>query len=690
MASYSTRRPSRAPLLRAARVVLTAAVILTSPVSPVRADVSAEGDVAPTTEIDVDGETITIPNLPTFGGEVGDGTSDANVIVGGTGITFLPEPIPNIGRVIVDTPGNTAPVESTNLYIAGAPQGLPGQTGTGGTQLISGSSIGLVSVTGFFSEWRLERQLVVGGFGEAYLELTAGALLTTGNPLVSSTIRDGYVGGNEGSQGYVAINGFGSRLNNGQLTVGFRGFGRVDVTNRGTLFSRSGAVLGDRAVTVDGDLYIGNGSVYVDGLGSRWNVGDINGIAPSDDLVIGNQGQGRVEVRNAGVVRVDRDTRLGVSAGSFGEILVNGRDSLFWTFEDLTAGENAAAIVEMHVENEGKLRADGVTTIGAAAIVDLATGGVMATPNLTNNGVIRGDGRIEAGTTLFPLVNNKDIRNGAGVANLRERLLFTGPLINNDNIESVGGEMEFQGLVTNAGLDSEIVGIDAIFRFTGGLINAGRFLLDNTLVETLGGPAPITSNAEMAVFADDQASTIAGNLVLGGANVLGMQLGALNFSRLQISGTATLGGMLDISGVSGYLPQLGDQFEIITASTVAGAFVLPVTDDISGFDFTVTYDSDRVILNTVGGFVFDADFDGNGIVDGGDFLTWQFNYGAVVPPGTAGDANGDGVVNDDDYDVWEDQFGSAPAAPVVAGVPEPAAGALALLALALPLWRKRR
>jgi hypothetical protein len=59
----------------------------------------------------------------------------------------------------------------------------------------------------------------------------------------------------------------------------------------------------------------------------------------------------------------------------------------------------------------------------------------------------------------------------------------------------------------------------------------------------------------------------------------------------------------------------------------------------------------------------DADFNGDGIVDGFDIMIWQQNLGIE---GDAefieGDANGDGNINSYDLDVWKRQFGTGPLA----------------------------
>jgi len=88
-----------------------------------------------------------------------------------------------------------------------------------------------------------------------------------------------------------------------------------------------------------------------------------------------------------------------------------------------------------------------------------------------------------------------------------------------------------------------------------------------------------------------------------------------------------------------------------------------------------------------------ADFDGDGFVNGNDFLVWQRGVGT----GTSlvdGDANGDGAVDAADLAIWEVQFGS----PAVMGsssvtgvaVPEPATVATLAVMGVVALLRRRR
>lgn len=87
-----------------------------------------------------------------------------------------------------------------------------------------------------------------------------------------------------------------------------------------------------------------------------------------------------------------------------------------------------------------------------------------------------------------------------------------------------------------------------------------------------------------------------------------------------------------------------------------------------------------------------ADADGDGSVDGNDFLIWQRSIGKPDASGPAdGDFNFDGVVDEVDLDVWKAQS-APPPGPTDQGasllVPEPSAAAMTLTALAGLLQRR--
>lgn len=89
-----------------------------------------------------------------------------------------------------------------------------------------------------------------------------------------------------------------------------------------------------------------------------------------------------------------------------------------------------------------------------------------------------------------------------------------------------------------------------------------------------------------------------------------------------------------------------------------------------------------------------ADFNGDGVVDGGDFLAWQRGFGTVGGATLEqGDANDDGLVDAADLNAWREAFGTvAPAgvATTASGVPEPTGTTLGISAMAMLACKGRR
>jgi len=637
---------------RQGTVALLATVGLGSLPAVSHADVVAEGDVTPV-----------FPALPIDGGTVA-----GDIVVGGTGTQT--DPFYTLGRLTIDVPAFTLPLVSTNGYIGFQPDG-----------------IGEVVVAGFLSEWQVQEILKVGVEGQAYLEVTGGALIRTNLDGQTTTDPDFVVGELLGSQGFVAITGVGSLVQHTDLIVGHRGTGEIVVSNGARLRTLNEAILGEEARSVSATLAIGSGKVVVTGVGSRWTV--------ADQLTVGEEGRGEIQALAGGQIHVEEDIIFGLNNTTsattpvvYSKAIISGPGTQVWAEENIvisTPTTNAQA--DVTVADLAILRADIDVVVGEQGFVNLA-GGTIVTPLTTSAGVIRGYGTINGA-----VVNNGDIRNAAGIANNRERLLFTGTVTNNDNIESIGGEMEFKGNVTNNAPDGDVYGDDAIFRFLGpnGFVNNNRVWLDDTLVWSTN----FVNNASLTVFAGE-ASTLASDVTLSGSSVLKMELGD-DYSQLWVTGDANISGTLALSLDPGYNPQTGDSFEILRSDALAGTFTAEIMTDNPGLLWDVTYSSSSVFV-TFGAIAppgMGADFNGDNIVDGSDLAIWQANFGVGSNPPPAatqaqGDANGDGVVDGSDFLLIQQKFGGPPAVPAVAAVPEPSSFLLALVAFGLPLAARRR
>lgn len=89
-----------------------------------------------------------------------------------------------------------------------------------------------------------------------------------------------------------------------------------------------------------------------------------------------------------------------------------------------------------------------------------------------------------------------------------------------------------------------------------------------------------------------------------------------------------------------------------------------------------------------------ADFNGDGMVDGSDFLAWQRGFGTLSSAELEhGDANGDGLVDAADLNAWQEAFGTAAppvGASIAAAVPEPTSFGVGAAALSLVAAIARR
>ncbi|MEM9186373.1 MAG: FG-GAP-like repeat-containing protein [Planctomycetota bacterium] len=70
-----------------------------------------------------------------------------------------------------------------------------------------------------------------------------------------------------------------------------------------------------------------------------------------------------------------------------------------------------------------------------------------------------------------------------------------------------------------------------------------------------------------------------------------------------------------------------------------------------------------------------GDYNGNGVVDAGDYTHWRDHFGQTTAAALAADGNGDGRVDAIDYTIWRDQFQAATAATAATAVASPAAPA---------------
>lgn len=183
---------------------------------------------------------------------------------------------------------------------------------------------------------------------------------------------------------------------------------------------------------------------------------------------------------------------------------------------------------------------------------------------------------------------------------------------------------------------------------------------------------------------------VSGNFAQNSNGVLRMQITSTSiFDRLVVDGTLMAGGLLNIELLN-FSPEAGDSFDLFDFSSALGSFHLDLPALAAGLVWDDANLLQTGVLSVAAAVITEnADFDGDGDIDGRDFLIWQRGFGGAGDLAT-GDANGDGLVDAADLAIWQTQYGSTPQlSSATTAVPEPAAWVLvAGYALALAFKRK--
>jgi hypothetical protein len=220
--------------------------------------------------------------------------------------------------------------------------------------------------------------------------------------------------------------------------------------------------------------------------------------------------------------------------------------------------------------------------------------------------------------------------------------------------------MNVFGSVTNVGVISIQGGRSAYF--FNNVNGSGSFTGTGTAV-FLASLSPGNSPASVS---------FAGNATLGGGTSLAMELGGTTpgagYDQIHVAGQLAIGGALSVSGINGFVPKLGQSFDLLDWGTLVGTFSslsLP-SPSLGQWDTSKLY-TDGVISVVLGG-----DFNHDFAVDATDYLVWRKGLGTTY--------------TQSDYDLWRANFGLSykvvASGEGVAAVPEPRA-AFVILVLGL-------
>ncbi|MCI0333391.1 MAG: PEP-CTERM sorting domain-containing protein [Planctomycetes bacterium] len=193
-------------------------------------------------------------------------------------------------------------------------------------------------------------------------------------------------------------------------------------------------------------------------------------------------------------------------------------------------------------------------------------------------------------------------------------------------------------------------------------------------------------------------ATIRGDYSQTATGIFGVEVGGLvpaaEHDVLNITGTARLGGKLEVELIDGFLPEIGDEVIVLFAASVLNVFdTVTAFDggDLFGIDISVLYSATDVTLRFDDLFLL-GDYNRNGVVEAADYVVWRKTLGDVGMDLLA-DGNGNDEIDAGDFDVWRAHFGNTfvPGAGggSASGVPEPSTLWMVLGAVAACLLIRR-
>jgi T5SS/PEP-CTERM-associated repeat protein len=426
----------------------------------------------------------------------------------------------------------------------------------------SAGGVGVVNVDGVGTVWNeTTGGLVVGAAGQGTMNLTAGAHLVCSNALLS-------VGGESASTGVLTADGAASlvsltgsaalgvgvesgstgtiTLTNGATFTAAKTFG-IGVGGNGTFAARSGS----KATSSNTNGFIIGSEV--DSYGTLEVFDNGSTFTASGPITVGAAGHGFLSVATGGKLTLPDLTSpdyipnltLADEAGSSGEMDVSG--ATFTSPENVVIGRLGAGTFS--------------ATLGAT--VDIAG---FSAPSLTGGqGTITVDGSdwTNSGDGLIGTFNASD---PASVLTLQ-----------NDSSMSIASFLAINksGAVVIDKTSRMAVGTGGFGPFgslqvsTGGVL-AGAGNVTGTVIQAAGGkilpgfsPGVITIDGDYTQNAGATYTAEIGGTAPG-----------TGYDQINVSGTATLGGTLNVRFVKGFIPSVGQTFDIVSAKSLSGSFAI--------------------------------------------------------------------------------------------------------------------
>jgi T5SS/PEP-CTERM-associated repeat protein len=554
------------------------------------------------------------------------------------------------------------------------------------------------------TDWTMTGDLTVGTTGGSAAQLTIGQDAVVSN-------RDAFIADNVGAAAVIDMTSSGATWNNsGSMYLGgnattLGGTGTLDVdsgdaVNVGTTLK----VWDNFVMTVNGGTIT---TPTLEVLGTVNYVGtlDLSGIGDIGSLVLvgGTVSADAIDFADqsfAGFGSLDGVVSVGGDVTATGNLTMG--DASSFAGVQIGGGLDVSTHI-VTIKNKGFFSIGSSTIIAGGTLV--ASGGVLVAGSngLSAFGTI--DGRVvaQSGSTIEATgsLTLGDATSPAGLFSDGEMSVGDNTVTLLDANEAVLGSLTTLG---NASLSGTLVAAN------GAVLEFGKNIEGFGTVNTPDDPfKPLINNGSIAGNSALEPITLTGyikgvgtldNVVITGTDAPGfspatvyrgsvtydgtldIEIGGLtpgSFDIIYHSGTATLGGTLDLSLINGFAPGLGDTFQFLTAASRVGEFASVLGTDLGGnLAFDVLYGVTDVTLQVISTALV-GDLDGDGFVGINDLNLVLGNWNQNVPPGDPlADPSGDGFVGIADLNVVLGNWNAGTPTGEVA-IPEP--GTLMLLSL---------
>jgi T5SS/PEP-CTERM-associated repeat protein len=444
-------------------------------------------------------------------------------------------------------------------------------------------------------------------------------------------------------------------------------------------FSTSTAIIGNSANS-SGTLNVNGGTLNITQVDQ----------ASTYELVIGNDGNGSLNIASGGRVIVAGETRLANNTStSAGSLLISGANSLlqtgrltglsspFGTISIQAGGRLETGYLDFSGGGGLAINGSDSTLVAqefiTSSAVNISGGGSALVDNFFGgrNFIVDGSGSSLTATESLEISTQGttfEILNGGQVIGPTSATLG-GTLANFLNID---------GANSNLTLGTLSVGGGAMLNFADGGTVTGAVRVSSN--GTISGSGTITRQVNNHGTIKPIDLHCPGIFFQEPDGVLRFDITSATpgtgYGKLSIEGTARWGGKLEVQYGGGYQPQPGDSFDILDVNSALSSFS---TITLASLPAPLKWSTLRLYGDGVISIILPGDYNENGTVDAADFVVWREQIASNPSQTLPNDVTlGVGF---DDYITWRANFGnSAPSGPAAA-VPEPAAAILIAIGL---------